>query len=506
MMNARHNNKIDKSKFAEIAYPAVEYVLVVHVQTSGANFETNGIVSISAVLSEITRYPAQEKLSEIDKFYINIKLPDKCGYEQRAIDEFWSKNTEYTKFVRQDAREPEEAMNLFVSFLNKTEKYCPQIVSDNPSFHVGWINYYLSKYSTRSTLDYALDGKYRVLWDVHSMQKSLLEFLQADYQSEWGLTEKLGISLDDYTDERDPIEHMEYNIARSITRSYFETVRIIREFNCQPPMISSTETRDIDGHIMAIDIKTNGPNLIKNAILSITVIIVDYQFRIKERVLVCLQAPENRPFDSACYQDWQHPKRQEYLHQIRKHEIDPLLAMTYFAYYLDYVEKKYNIKEIISDNPTFDFTFIDTYISRYTPRMSISFSANKVFRPLWDTHSRQKTFVVFEGDFVSTCAFPKKLNLGHALLREHSLFNGARLAAFCQFAERKLHRKRLNHSTENEQTTVATHVQREFPSSGKRNLEIFSCFTQNPSRVLDGSKEVSDISDMLANITCDSYL
>ena len=189
------------------------HVLAVDIEVSGSSYHQNGIVSIGASLQD-------QDSHELHSFQINLSLPEGHIYEEKCLQEFWLKNKEAYGFIQTNAFPPKVAMEAFYAFLKQVETQYPDLllVSDNPSFDISWLNFYLNQYTNRLPLNYSADKKYRMVWDTQSMQKVLL-CLSGDFDSNSEIPEKLGFKSN-WTYDHTPL-----NDARTIADFFNQTVK-----------------------------------------------------------------------------------------------------------------------------------------------------------------------------------------------------------------------------------------------------------------------------------------
>ena len=142
-------------------------IVAIDVETSGPNFISNGLLSIGVTVQDWD-------MNELCYFQRNLALEDNLHFDTECLNNFWNLHKEAYDFATSNTIPPRLAMDEFVAFLYEVEcKYSNLIIiSDNPSFDIGWINLYLSKYTKRYSLNYSTSGIYRMIWDVGSIQKA----------------------------------------------------------------------------------------------------------------------------------------------------------------------------------------------------------------------------------------------------------------------------------------------------------------------------------------------
>ena len=142
-------------------------IMTVDIETSGPSILRNGILSIGICVGT--------HKGVLEKKRIDIKLSDDRVYDQQCMQQFWHYHPTLHQNIQKDAVVPHIGMQAFVNFICKYEsRYHVKIVTDNPSFDVYFINYYLEKYTNSLPLTYTLDGKYRPIYDIKSAAKAVL--------------------------------------------------------------------------------------------------------------------------------------------------------------------------------------------------------------------------------------------------------------------------------------------------------------------------------------------
>lgn len=145
----------------------LNYILAFDIETSGSSYLHNGILSIGASL--------QDNNGKEHKFFeVNINLPREKVFEEKCKVNFWNKYPEALDYINSNTVEPNIGIQLFAKFLDEVDLHYPRlsIVSDNPSFDIAWLDYYLIKYSNRKPLRYSsTSDNYRMIWDYGSIQK-----------------------------------------------------------------------------------------------------------------------------------------------------------------------------------------------------------------------------------------------------------------------------------------------------------------------------------------------
>ena len=141
--------------------------------------------------------------------------------------------------------------------------------------------------------------------------------------------------------------------------------------------------------ILVIDIETSGPSVTKNGILAIGYCLGDLNGRVYDKRRIDLQLMD-KVFDEQCKKDfWETTGPDEVLKTIQQAPLSPKEAMSKFILLLDDYDTQYHLT-IMSDNPSFDFYFINYYMDIYADRRPINYQFGKTYRPLINFNSFSK--------------------------------------------------------------------------------------------------------------------
>lgn len=129
------------------------FIFAVDIETRGQGPRSHGIVSIGVCVGSTK----EEKVLEKARFDL-LPLPQQF-IEERCQKEFWDKHPDLYKTLQLNAKPFAEAMKSFGEFIQKWDDQGElYIVSDNPGFDFGFINYYMDL-SGQHTLNYkVVDG------------------------------------------------------------------------------------------------------------------------------------------------------------------------------------------------------------------------------------------------------------------------------------------------------------------------------------------------------------
>lgn len=150
------------------------FICAIDIETSGPNLIKNAILSIGYCIGDI--YGNIHIKERID-----LKMPEECGFDKQCYDEFWINHLEKLKIFKNSALDPQEGIKQFTDTLDSFGNELI-IISDNPSFDIGFINYYICKYSNRKPLNYDNHNNYRPIYDTDGYTRGRLHI---DYDYIW---------------------------------------------------------------------------------------------------------------------------------------------------------------------------------------------------------------------------------------------------------------------------------------------------------------------------------
>jgi hypothetical protein len=137
-------------------------LFAVDIEGSGSSFGQNGIVAIGWCVGDLHGRVLEKKR-------VSLKLHRRT-FEPRCLTEYWSKPAQAAQLAvfQSEALEPAAAMKIFIDAVDSFEsRYDLVILTDNPSYDIAWLNYYLDHYLGRSPLNYMKDQTtYRGVRDV----------------------------------------------------------------------------------------------------------------------------------------------------------------------------------------------------------------------------------------------------------------------------------------------------------------------------------------------------
>ena len=133
--------------------------------------------------------------------------------------------------------------------------------------------------------------------------------------------------------------------------------------------------------LIALDIETSGPSVLKNGILSIGYCVGDYQGKILQRKRIDVSLDEGMTFDETTVKNfWQKGSKPKVLKDIQRSTISAKAGAKQFAAMLDAYDSKYKV-DVLTDNPTFDIHFINYYLDKYLGRKAINYLFGVTYTP-----------------------------------------------------------------------------------------------------------------------------
>jgi len=190
-------------------------VISLDIEARGQGPKRHGIMAIGVCVGSAN----EEKVLEKTRYDIKA-LPDQT-MEKRCWDQFWSKHQDIFDTITADAQDAKTQIVAFRALLDKWHKNSDSvyIVSDNPGFDFGMINYYLD-YFALPTLNYGHDGNYINTHDADSYGRGVMK---QGFGSQWFSNSSackhfnLQLNPDDHN-------HMPENDAEFIYRLHFQVV------------------------------------------------------------------------------------------------------------------------------------------------------------------------------------------------------------------------------------------------------------------------------------------
>ncbi|CAH6420955.1 Hypothetical protein KVN_LOCUS82 [uncultured virus] len=187
-------------------------ILAIDIESSGPKLTKNVIIAIGFCLGD-------EKGNTLEKKTFCFKFDSFEVFDLKCLNEFWINHLDKLNVYLKTAKEPNESILDFITEIDYLDDaYDLRIISDNPSFDITFINYYLDKYLDRLPLNYKHNGKqYRCIYDTSSFSRGLLKM---DYKnpilSDLEIINKYGLSIQaihDHYPENDAEYIYKLNIA-----------------------------------------------------------------------------------------------------------------------------------------------------------------------------------------------------------------------------------------------------------------------------------------------------
>lgn len=149
-------------------------LFAVDIETSGEFLTQNYIIAIGWYAMEL------ESGKMLDKRWVSLKPIEGRGFSDRC-QQWWNDRKDLLDTFEKAALKIEDALTIFLSALDRCDAQGHVIlVSDNASFDIAWIDYYLSMYMHRRPLCYKLGSTmWRPIIDADSYAKC---FLQESYE------------------------------------------------------------------------------------------------------------------------------------------------------------------------------------------------------------------------------------------------------------------------------------------------------------------------------------
>lgn len=152
-------------------------IFSIDIETSGPSLTNNGILAIGYCAGTIDGNILLKKR-------VCLSLENRC-FDDLCLNEFWRKNEETLKQIISEQVTIKNALSIFINDLDEFDKtYNVSIISDCPTFDIGFINYYLSVYLDRLPLNYKLNNSslFRPIYDTDCYSRGLLKM---KYDSVW---------------------------------------------------------------------------------------------------------------------------------------------------------------------------------------------------------------------------------------------------------------------------------------------------------------------------------
>lgn len=179
-------------------------ILAVDIETTGSNMVKNAIIAIGYFLGD-------EHGNEIAKKRITMKYSED-QWEVRCWSTFWVHYQDKLEILKQNAVTPYEGIAEFVKDLYAFEdKYTVHIITDNPSFDISFLNYYIAMYLDSMPLNYTKNSKYRQIYDIDSYSRGVMNIkYNKSHLGDQEVIDKYKINVDKSTHDHLPENDAKY--------------------------------------------------------------------------------------------------------------------------------------------------------------------------------------------------------------------------------------------------------------------------------------------------------
>lgn len=176
--------------------------LAIDIETTGQHYTKNAIIEIGATVMDSER--------ELSTFHGFLTM-DGRAFEKRCYDEFWSQHLDKIAEIQEKASHPTTTMENFCNWFDCMCLAYPNLVvlSDFAEYDLGWLNYYISNYTSRPCLYYhtTTDGySFTLPIDTHSAYQAALAILQPGSDHKWNLEKALEIQNNQFSNNHNSLE------------------------------------------------------------------------------------------------------------------------------------------------------------------------------------------------------------------------------------------------------------------------------------------------------------
>eukprot|EP01080_Neovahlkampfia_damariscottae_P002321 gene2321-2789_t len=211
----------------------MKHYFAVDVETTGQYMNKNAMIAFGCTVMD-------QDMKEVDNFVTFMSIPNERIWEERCVNEFWSKQKETLEHIEKHMKEPKEEMERFSKCIDEIDlRYGSNLVvlSDFCAYDIAWINNYLEFFTNRYSLYYMLapnehqKGKekiywFRRIWDTNSAYHGALTILHPNEHHEWNLEKKLGIQNERWENDPNPL-----NDARNIASNFILFLKKNKKMN-----------------------------------------------------------------------------------------------------------------------------------------------------------------------------------------------------------------------------------------------------------------------------------
>jgi len=199
----------------------MKYYLGIDVETTGQFFNKNAMIALGCSIMD-------EQSNELETFTCFMSIPDDREWEQRCVDEFWSKQKTELYKIEKQMKDPKQEMIRFSEWIGAMDlKYGENliIVSNFCAFDIAWVDYYLNIYVPEHySIYYRLKSNenniktysFRTpIINTNSAYIGALNLLEPNKTHECDLEQKLDIQNKKWINDHDAL-----NDARNIVSNY----------------------------------------------------------------------------------------------------------------------------------------------------------------------------------------------------------------------------------------------------------------------------------------------
>ncbi len=148
----------------------------IDIEVNGPRMSKNGILTIGYCVGKLDGTKILQK-------WISVDLEDRVF--DPACMVFFDTFPDILDELRHDPKPIKEALHEFLTDLRTFQRqYDVFIISDYPTFDIGWLNYYLSHYLDEYPLEYILGDpkRYRPVYGTDDHVRGVVKM---DYTTEW---------------------------------------------------------------------------------------------------------------------------------------------------------------------------------------------------------------------------------------------------------------------------------------------------------------------------------
>ena len=86
----------------------MKYFFAIDIETTGQFVNKNAMIAFGCTVMD-------ENMKEVDNFGAFMSIPNGREWEERCVNEFWSKQKETLQYIEKQMKEPKEEMGVFKS-------------------------------------------------------------------------------------------------------------------------------------------------------------------------------------------------------------------------------------------------------------------------------------------------------------------------------------------------------------------------------------------------------